>query len=281
MEQPLTSFESVLATVGGAAIVIYAVRCWSGRNRKWARRQWSPELVLGVLPFFGPIMLGAGLYGLLGKPVGEVLGVGLTTVAFVLAPPCLIYLVFHPRWWGPRWFRRLTPAERTPDLDDPFTALLVGLSSRARFSSARLAAKDVGRAGSAMAVASWRAGYVYDPTTTGRAHGLAGRGTVHGRLTLYPGGVTFAANRLEDRLRATPTVVVLPAADITGVRIVPARADADGVRHRGPRWRSLLPRLVIDTSPLTGDGQRYLFEVSRAHVVAARIQVLAGQPRGT
>lgn len=275
MEQPLSTFESVLATVVGALLVGYAIRCWSGRNRRWARRQWSPELVLGVLPFFGPIVLGAGLYGLLGKPVGEALGVGLTAVAVVLTPPCLIYLMFHPRWWGPRWFRRLTPAQRRPDLGHPFTALLFALSAHARFSSARQAADAVEQAAPVSAEVRWRSGYVYDPTATERPHGLAPRGTVRGYLTLYPDAVTFAASRREDVLRGTPTVLVLPAAEIVDARVVRHGATADGVRQDNASWHSLLPRLVIETRPAADGRRQYLFDVSRAGTVAARISALA------
>jgi hypothetical protein len=68
-------------------------------------------------------------------------------------------------------------------------------------------------------------------------------------------------------------VLVLLAADITGVRVVPARAGADGVRRRGIRWRSVFPRLVVETA-----GDRYVFEVAfgAAKRAAARIRTMAG-----
>lgn len=119
----------------------------------------------------------------------------------------------------------------------------------------------------------WRGGYVYDPDTKQRAHGMAQRGTVTGKITLYAEGVTFGATKSEDALREQETVLVLPIGHITDARVVPARAGVDGVPRRGRLYRSPLPRLVIDTS----DGS-YLFDLDwgGAKKVAEQVRMAAG-----
>lgn len=52
-------------------------------------------------------------------------------------------------------------------------------------------------------------------------------------MTLYDAGVTFAATKAEDMLRARETMLMLPAEQITGARVVSPRAGADGVPRRG------------------------------------------------
>jgi hypothetical protein len=58
------------------------------------------------------------------------------------------------------------------------------------------------------------------------------------------------------------------------VWVVAARAGADGVVRKGWLWRSLFPRLVVDTR-----AGPWLFEVVGANVKAAKImQTLGRQP---
>lgn len=120
----------------------------------------------------------------------------------------------------------------------------------------------------------WQGGYVYNPDTTERAHGMARWGTVDGTLMLCTEGLTFAASKAEETLREKLTVLVLPQEEIRGVRVVSPRAGADGVQRRGFWYRSWFPRLVVDT----GDGT-YLFEVDWARVkqVADRITTITGR----
>jgi hypothetical protein len=67
-------------------------------------------------------------------------------------------------------------------------------------------------------------------------------------------------------------VVVVPAAEVTGARVVPARAGPDGVVRKGIIGRSLYPRLVVDTQsgPL-------LFDVVGAKAKAAKILQTLGR----
>jgi hypothetical protein len=60
--------------------------------------------------------------------------------------------------------------------------------------------------------------------------------------------------------------VVVPAAEVTGAPVVAARVGADTVVRNGVLWRSLNPRLVVNTRA----GSR-LFEVAGAKAKAAMI----------
>lgn len=269
---PIPLGAGILLTLAAVAILLHLGWCWSGRSRGWARYHGSRVWILGFAPFVGLILLGTGLLGLLGETVGGVAAAVLIPAAFVLLVPGLIYLFREPRWWGPRWFRRLSPRERQPDIMDAQTALAVALATRPGFASRDQAARQAADFGDRFA--RWRANHIHDPDTLERAHGLAVRGGSRGVLTLYRGGLTFAANRWEDALRNEPTVLAIPAVQVRRTRTVPARAGADGVRRPGVRWRSLFPRLVVTTPD-----QEYLFEVMFASRAAARIAaVCGGQP---
>ncbi len=256
---------AVAMTLLGAGVLAHAVLCWTGRLRGWTRRAWWDQWVLGFAPGLGALVLGVGLLRLFGKPVGPVIGSVLVLAGFVLLVPGMVYVFFEPRWWGPRWFRRLSARERRPDIRDPLTALMVAGSAGPRCSSW----KDAARAATAYGPVTgrWRAGHVYDPDTRDRAHGMAWRGTVTGTLTLYRAGLSFAGAPFEDTLRGEPSVIALASGDIVSARVVPPRAGPDGVPRRGILWRSLLPRVVIETKT-SGE---YVFEVTFAKRVAARV----------
>jgi hypothetical protein len=256
----------------GLALLTHAWRCWSGRSRAWVRRTWSPQVVLGLLPGLGFAALAAGVQVMVGPWAGPVVAV-LMTIGFVLLVLGIVYIVFEPSWWGPRWFRRLPARDRMPDISDPLTAATVGFSRRPAAASGEQVRRAAGRLGG-RPVARWGGGYVYDPDTSERAHGMARRGTVMGDLTLYPHGLTFAAKRWEDVLRDEPTVLVLPSDEIRTVRVVPARAGADGETRRGRLWRSVYPRLVVEST-----GGRYVFDVAfgGAARAASRIGALVGR----
>ncbi|WP_196943246.1 hypothetical protein [Streptomyces sclerotialus] len=123
-------------------------------------------------------------------------------------------------------------------------------------------------------VAQWKGGWVHDPDTDEQAHGLTRKGTVEGELAWYPQGLGFAATKREDALRGKPTVVTIPAEQVTDVEVVPARAGADGRPRPGIRMRSPFPRLVVRTA-----SDAYVFDVARgrARQVAAFIKERAGQ----
>ena len=104
--QPFPVWVPVVMTLGGAAFLWYLWRCWAGRSRGWTRHGAGQVMVLGPGPSAGFFTLGTGLFWLLGDPVGLYLGTSLFLVAFVLLLPGLGYLLFAPRWWGPRWLRQ-------------------------------------------------------------------------------------------------------------------------------------------------------------------------------
>jgi hypothetical protein len=253
----------------GAGMLLYVWWCWSGRYRRWATRVFGDQMVLWLLPGMGVILIAFGVRLLTDGPVSTVLlvvGVAVCFLGFIAVG--LEALGFQPRWWGPRWYHDLQASNPQPDLSDGLTALWISRTVPAPFSSDRNAAQ----AFEGMPVARWGGNYVYDPDEGRRAHGLAAPGAVSGHLTLYRDGLTFAANGIEDSLRDRSTVMAVPAAEVIGARVVPARAGADGVVRKGIIWRSLHPRLVVDTrsGPL-------LFEVAGAKAKAAKIMQALGR----
>jgi hypothetical protein len=261
----------VLPFLAAAGILLYVWWCWSGRSRRWATRVFGDLLVLWLLPTMGAILIAFAVEIVLGDPFGNLLLVVATAIGFLgLIAMGLEVMGIQPRWWGPRWYHDLHARNPQPDLSDRLTALWISSTVPAPFSSDHTAAQALGEP----PVARWRSNYVEDPDDRRRTHGLALRGAVAGHLTLCRGGLTFAANAAEDSLRDQPTVVVVPAAEVTRARVVPARADAVGVVRKGILGRSLYPRLVVDTraGPL-------LFEVVGAKAKAAKITETLGLQR--
>jgi hypothetical protein len=250
--------------LAGAGILLYVWRCWSGRSRRWATQAFTNQMVYALLPGMGAILVAFAVKTVLGDPLGNLLVAAAVVVCFL----GLVALVFEPRWWGPRWYHDLQASNPQPDLNDGLTALWVSSTAPALFSSDLKATQAFGET----PVARWTGNYVYDPDDRRRTHGLAVPGAVAGHLTLYPGGLAFAARATEDSLRNRSTVVVVPAAEVIGAHVVPARAGADGVVRKGVLWRSLYPRLVVDTR--TGP---LLFEVAGAKAKAAKIMQTLGR----
>jgi hypothetical protein len=257
--------------LAGAGILLYVWWCWSGRSRRWATRMFSDLLVLWLLPGMSAILIAFGVRLLTDGPVSNLLMWVAVAVCFLgLVATALEVMGFQPRWWGPRWYHDLQASNPQPDLNDGLTALWVSSTVPAPFSSNLKAAQAFGET----PVARWTGNYIYDPDDRRRAHGLAVPGAVAGHLALYRGGLTFAASATEDSLRDRSTVVVVPAGEVVGARVVPARAGADGIVRKGVMWRSLYPRLVVDTraGPL-------LFDVVGAKAKAAKItETLRRQP---
>jgi hypothetical protein len=254
----------VIPVLAGAGILLYVWYCWSGRSRRWATQAFTNQLVYAILPGLGSVFVAFGVMMLVGGPVGDLL----MAVAIVVCLLGLVALVFQPHWWGPGWYHELLRSNPQPDLHDPLTALVTSATAPAPFSSQAEAAEALG----GTAVARWRGSYVHDPDARHREHGIAAPGAIGGHLTLYPGGLAFAASAIEDRLRDRPTVVVVPAADVITARVVPARAGADGVVRKGIVGRSLYPRLVVDTR-----SGSLLFDVAGAKTKAAKIMQTLGR----
>jgi hypothetical protein len=258
----------VIPFLVGVGMLVYVWRCWSGRSRRWATRVYGDVMVLLALPTLGVFSIAFAV-----KMVSDSAGSLLVTLATIIGLLGLIAMGFEaigvqPRWWGPGWYHDVQASNWKPDLSHRPTAALVSSTVPAPFSSDRNAAQ----AFEGMPVARWWANYVWDPDEGRRAHGLSPPGGVLGHLTLYPSGLTFAANAREDSLRDRSTVVMRSAAEVIGARVVPARAGADGVLRKGWWQRSPLPRLVVDTR--TGS---LLFEVVGAKAKAARISDTLGR----
>jgi hypothetical protein len=228
----------------GGALLTFAAWGWLGRSHasRWWVRSWEGDsLILGVLPGMGLVLFGLGLVAVFNGPL-QTIGSLLWLAGF----PVFVLGFLTPRWWGPGWYRRMSPQQRQRAQRDAVGTFLRSRDSSLPESSADRAARAFGA--SAQPVGSWRAGYVYDPDTKDKAHTLARRGTVDGRLTAYVDGVVFAASATEDGLRGEPTVVTVGQDRLTGARVVPARAGADGRPRPGLLNRSLFPRLVLDTT---------------------------------
>jgi hypothetical protein len=251
----------------GAALVALSGWMWSGRSpraRWWAGRPFGPRLALGLLPGLGLVLLSAGALTAAGAPATPLAApamlLGLVLVLAGAAP-------LLPGWLGPGWYRRLPPGQRDGDTATPLAAAIRGYLGPAAASSAVEATARLG----GPPLDSWRAGWVRDPDSDRRAHGMARRGTVDGRLLLHRGGLVFAASRVEDALLGRSTVVAVGAGEVIDVRVVPPRAGADGRPRPGRLHRSRFSRLVVRTA-----GADHVFEVAwgRASRVAERLRAV-------
>jgi hypothetical protein len=229
----------------GAALLALSVWAWRGRSprsRWWVRSPFGDQVMLGVVPGIGLIVFCVGVLTATGPWMTLLIAL---PVLFGAALEFSVIFARLPRWWGPRWFREMSEAERRADASNAFAAAVLAFTERPGVISAREAAARF-RGGEPLG--SWRGGWVYDPDTDERSHGMSRKGTVDGRLTLYASGIVFAASRAEDALRRKGTVVAIGAEDVVDVRVVPARAGADGRQRRGVLRRSVFPRLVVETT---------------------------------
>lgn len=255
----------------GGALVGLALWSWLGRSRaaRWWVRTWEGDsLVLGILPGTGLVLFGLGLVAVFD---GALQTVG--SLLWLCGFPVFLIGFITPSWWGPAWYRQLSKPERRAAQTDALGTFARSRSTRLPEPSAERAARTF--PSDSTPIATWRAGYVYDADTAERTHGLSRRGTIDGRLAVYSAGLVFAASRTEDGLRGSATVVTLPRDHLTDVRLVPARAGADGRPRRGILHRSLFPRLVVDTT----HGSK-VFEIAwgRAQQAATVVnQTLMGQ----
>ncbi|MGI5471782.1 hypothetical protein [Streptomyces sp. CA-132043] len=266
----------IWAVTGGLGVA-YVAWCWGGRSRSaraWAAIDRGPALALIAIPAFAFPLFGAGVCMFFGLPKVLIIPFGLVTLFCLVM--VFIGVADPPKWWGPGWFRR---GEHKKDFNGAASRGALGTfveSSAARTPGVLSSQEERGRnfGNVSEPVARWKGGWVHDPDTAEQRHGLARKGTVEGTLAWYPQGLGFAATEREDALRGRTTVVTIPADQLTGVEVVPARAGADGRPRRGVRRRSPFPRLVVRTA-----SDAYVFDVARgrARRVAAFIKEQAGQ----
>lgn len=97
-----------------AGLLALSAWSWAGRSRRarwWVGRLFMDQIVLGVAPGLGLMVGSVVLGGLFGMS---------ELVALLVTAPVLLGLVLElagifallPRWWGPRWYRQMSPAER-------------------------------------------------------------------------------------------------------------------------------------------------------------------------
>ena len=119
---------TLLVSTTGIAMLALSAWSWRGRTRAarwWVRRLGAPPLVLGVLPAMGLMICGGEAYLLFGERAQPV-----TVVACLGSLAVLVVGVGTPRFWGPGWYRRMTPAERRAAVNDPLGALLKSWEDR-------------------------------------------------------------------------------------------------------------------------------------------------------
>ena len=262
------------------AILAFAIPlafwAWSWRGRSGWARWWlgnsvEERFVRGLLPAW---ILMAGSVLMMALTEGSTFEMAVEYVAtvgiFVGAAGILwaVLLIPIPRWWAPRWFRVLAEEDRKNRTRDAFGALASLGEAEPELTSQQLAARLLT---ASRRLGSWHSNYVEDQDSLERAHGLASRGAVAGRLTLLEDRIVFHASGTEDALRGHPVVVPIDTAEITDVRVVPARAGSDGVKRPGILYRSAFPRLVVSTSD-----HNYLFDLMCARRVAAQVRAAVG-----
>lgn len=99
------TLADVLVVLIGAGLLALFAWCWLGRARSarwWATRRFGPQLVLGVIPGLGLIVVAAGVLTLAGT------GAALPLTPLFLAGAVLeLAGIFDllPHWWGPAWYR--------------------------------------------------------------------------------------------------------------------------------------------------------------------------------
>ncbi|MBW9205180.1 hypothetical protein KV097_04430 [Mumia sp. zg.B17] len=266
-------FSLVIGAVG-LTLVVLSGWSWRGRTRAarwWTRRTGGELLVLAFLPSLGLVLLGAGL-----AEIGSLSG--LSSVLAILGALSLVLgllvtgvgLLWWPaqRLWGPRWYTSQSAKGRWDALSDPFSSLAGRLGSGS--TAAAPEPRWFGRA-----IASWRGGRVLDPDTRERPDAASRRGTVAGIVRLGEGGLWFESTGGPTTWSGRASAGVRWS-EIMDVRVVPARAGADGRVRTGVLYRSWCRRLVVATAD-----ESYLYEISwgRAHAVADAIaQERAARP---
>jgi hypothetical protein len=267
--------RGLLFTLSGALGIAYTAWCWRGRSqqaRSWAVIRRGPNLAMVLVPFFAFGLFGVGVCALFGLPMAVAVPFGLVSLTLFVF---LLVGAGCPKWWGPGWYRRGEHKDDNEGKRAPHDALGALQDAYAAAPPDRLSRDEVaGSFGDARPTARWKGGWVHDPDAETRDHDLARKGTVDGELLWFHGGLGFAATPREDAVRGEPNVVAVPAARVTGVAVVPARAGADGRPRKGFWMRSPFSRLVVHT----GD-EEYVFDVARgrARKVATFIEEQTGQ----
>jgi hypothetical protein len=267
--------EGVMTAEAWFALLLWAVPsaflAWSWRGRSSTARWWVGNsleelLVRGVIPSWVLVAVSVFVVAVADGSRFEAAALNVATVGVVAGAALFLWALLPvplPRWWAPKWFRTLSAQQAGPRTSDAFGATVALADLKPEVSSEDLVPD---RWSEVLPVGSWRGSYVYDPDMLSRAHGLAGRGMVAGKLLLFADGLIFVASATEDALRGEPTTVEIPQDRVTDVRVVAARAGADGVPRRGLSYRSMWPRLVVFT-----ERGNYVFEVTRASRVAGTV----------
>lgn len=93
---------AIAMLAGSVVILALAAWSWAGRTRRarwWAATGGSPVIAVGILPFFGLLLAGAGIHRLGGDALKP-----LTSVLIILAFVTLLLGMIRPRFVMPRWY---------------------------------------------------------------------------------------------------------------------------------------------------------------------------------
>ncbi|MDL5159085.1 hypothetical protein [Actinomycetospora termitidis] len=231
---------SVVALVGGVALLAVGGLAWSGLWRRWARPEPARSAPITVVPGVGVFLVTLGVLPLLVHLLGNVL----VLLGFLAAIGSWLVLLSEPPWWGPRWWRERGAVRESSDVEEVLWARRVPPERDSEY------LVSIERAPSSPRVR--RSVLLLDPAL--------GRPTLHhqdgaapGSLLLFDDEVVFAADRRDDATRPGPTIRVLPAAGGLDVRREPSPRD---VR---------LSSVVI----VGADGSRCRFEVVRPRSLIA------------
>src|ERR1700742_1035451 len=178
----------VATTLVGLAGLAVSWLAWTGRWRGAGRSAIAANWAWTVLPGTSLIFLTYGVQPLVGDAGAYIAG-----PAVLLA---LIFVLWEPDWYGPRWWReRDTTAVdlMAPDNAYLHAAMAPGLGHDASIHQAERMMGGVepeARVPGALITARH-----------GRPSVLQRPGAVEGQFLLYPRGIVFAANKLEDKMR--------------------------------------------------------------------------------
>jgi hypothetical protein len=207
----------ILAVLIGLACLAGTALVWSGRLPGPGKALLTPNWAWTALPVVGFVALA---YGIDGGGAGPA-----TVVAFPLVIAGFVMLVWQPSWFGPRWWRERDPADLGQEYGP--NAALLAVAKPGLGSQGSLAAIEREMAPE-QPLAKVKAALVTE--RHGRPSAAQRRGVVEGWLLLYERGLVFAANALEDKMRESPVIERLPAADLRSASRVRAGTGQSGVR---------------------------------------------------
>lgn len=208
--------EPILSVAFGLLFVSSSIMAWTGKWRFWAKSQFSGHIVLTMLPILGLLLVSFGLDDLGEHRIAPAIG----AIGILLAFPSMLFFIWTPRWFGPRWWREL---EQDPRDDKQISDVVAITGPPPERHSERLARADREH----VQPLSVRRVAVYDPAF-GKPSASHTHGVIHGKFLLYPDEIVFVADPGDDALRPGPTILTLDPHQITAVEPPESRGERFG-----------------------------------------------------